>query len=121
MRILAVDPDEYYHDFLREALGARHELRLTRSHKDASLALKEFEPDAVITELLLSDRTGYDLLEDLRQAWPNKDFLTIIFTGADNLEDTSAALKLGVNRYLVKGRDTVDDLISLLLTRKNHV
>lgn len=124
MRLLIVDPDEYYQYYLQEALTPPHELWLTENGQDLKQILKEFRPEAVITELLLKDRTGYDLLADLRGEEqkvlrPDKRFLIIVFTSIDKLEDVSAALELGVNHYLVKGRDTIRDLKNLLLILKS--
>lgn len=120
MRILAIDSDEYYHYSFQETLGPDHQLCFTATGRDAHLALQEFQPDVIITELLLPDQTGYDLLQDLLNRPGTKNFLTVIFTQIDNLEDTSAALELGVNYYLVKGRDTITDLKNLLLTLQTN-
>lgn len=121
MRILAIDSDEYYHYSFQEALGPDHQLCFAATGREANLALREFQPEVIITELLLSRETGYDFLRDLFKTPGTKKFLTIIFTRIDNLEDVSAALELGVNHYLVKGRDTITDLKNLLLTAQNNV
>ena len=120
MRILAIDADEYYHRSLKEALEPHHQLRLAATVRAAKLALQEFEPEAVITELLLPDQTGYDFLESLFNRSGANNLLTIVFTRIDNLEDIAAVLALGVNHYLVKGRDRVADLNNLLLTLQTN-
>lgn len=120
MRLLIIDSDEYYHHSFREALGADHELCFAVTGRDAALALGEFQPDVIITELLLSRETGYDFLRDVFKISEVSNFLTVVFTRIDNLEDLSAALALGVNHYLVKGRDTITDLKNLLLTLQTN-
>lgn len=109
MKILLVDPDEYYHQEFREILADFAELVVAREARAARALLHE-APDLCVMELLLSDEPGYEILKELRGLLP-----VVIFSRLDHPEDIEAALALGVTGYFVKGRDSVSDVKQLLL------
>ena len=91
MRILIIEPDEYYH------------LQFTQTL-------------AELGELLLPDGSGYEFLEEARQISGNKQLPIIIFSKVAHLEDIQESLNYGITGYFVKGQDSVNDVKKLLLT-----
>lgn len=120
MRILVVEPDAYYHAPFAETIGSLGELLISRGAEEAGRLFTANPPDAVITELKLPDRSGYDFLEDIQSRARSAFLPIIIFTQVDNLDDVKQALNFGITGYFVKGRDTIRDIRELLLNLNPH-
>lgn len=120
MKILLVEPDEYYHSSFTETIGHLGEIFLSRGAlEEVKSILVEKEPDVLVMELLLPDQSGYELLETVRKWRQNRDLPIVIFSKVKNLEDIQESLNFGVSAYFVKGQDTVHDIKKLLLTFKD--
>ena len=117
MRILLVEPDEYYHAQFQRILSDLAELQIARSAEMALAMLAANPPDLLILELLLPDRPGYEVLDELRKR-VNPSLPVIIFSRIGQIEDIGAALDYGVTSFFVKGQDTINDIRKLLLTYK---
>ena len=120
MKILLVEPDEYYHSQFITHTSDLGELAITSNAGEARELIAKINPDVIVLELLLSDGPAYKLLEEMNE--DRRKFIpTIIFSKINNPEDIEAALNLGANGYFVKGRDTIHDIKKLLLTYKNDI
>lgn len=116
MRILLLEPDEYYHAKFSETLGPLGELTIATKTADVKKLLRESEADALIMELLLPDSAGYEFLQEIDDLRVARKLPVIIFSRVDHLEDMSQSLNQGVAGYFVKGRDMISDIKKLLLT-----
>lgn len=115
MRILLVEPDEYYHSQLAEGLGDLGELIFASHPRQGRLEIEKSAPDAIITELLLPSSSGYQFLEELHKSLPAHKLPVIIFSAVNHLEDIKHCLNYGITGYFVKGQNTVNDIRRLLL------
>lgn len=109
MKILIVEPDEYYHSLFQNGLADVAELIITKRAGEALDLFHQGPPDTVVTELLLEDGHAYELIPKLRP------LPVIIYTKIGYLEDVQAGLNLGVSGYFLKGQDTVNDIKKLIL------
>ncbi len=109
MRVLLLDPDEYYHQEFRRHLADVAEVLVAREAAAARALLPQV--DLCVMELLLADAPGYEVLKDMRGELP-----VVIYSRVDHPDDIEAALSFGVSGYFVKGRDTVNDVKKLLLS-----
>lgn len=121
LNILLIDPDEYFHAKFKEKFFDLGNLRICDKVQDLHEVFRDFQPNIIVTELLLTDGTAFELLEELQPQLQNQQFSVIIFTSISNLEDVLAAMESGVSHYLVKGQDTLEDLKHLILTNFSHV
>jgi phosphoserine phosphatase RsbU/P len=65
-----------------------------------SSAIKEFNPELVITDLRMPNADGIQVLQQIKQSYPSLP--VIIISGAGSLSDVVKALRLGVSDYLIK-------------------
>lgn len=115
MKILIVEPDEYYHSALLELIGPLGEVVISKDGKDLFSLIEESPPDAVVMELLLPKISGFEVLTLIRQKFPNSTIPVIVYSAVRGLEDIEAALAFGVSGYFVKGQDSMNDVKKLLL------
>lgn len=115
MKILLVEPDEYYHTQFSQHLGDLGDLIIAPTADQALESLRVATPDLLIMELLLPDRGGHELLRRIREEKRLADLPVIIFSGMEHVDDIQAVLNLGAVAYFVKGKDTLTDVKRLLL------
>lgn len=110
MKILIIEPDEYYHTQFREIVGPFADMVFTRGAEEGLNAAAAGDFDFLITELLLADGHAYDLLPKLQR------IPIIVYTRISHLEDVEACMDHGVTGYFLKGQDSINDIKRLLLT-----
>lgn len=119
MKILFIEPDEYYHPHFKQHFEDLGEVVIFKNGAAAKDFLKDAIPDALVMELLLGNLSGYDILDFLQKSGQITDLPVIIFSKLENLEDIKESLGRGVNGYFVKGKDTISDIKKLLLAYAN--
>ena len=115
MKVLLLEPDEYYQTQLLQLLGSDFEVTTARDNRAAEHLFNSTAPDLLVCELMLADGPSFELLEKLRRDRSSSTLPIIVFTQINSLPDIAAALSIGVNGYFVKGRDNLSDVKKLLL------
>ena len=118
-RILVVDDDRAVRTMLKVNL-TKHGMDVTLA-TDALLALaalRERPVDLVLTDVKMPGLTGLDLLEKLRESWP--DVQVVVMTGYGTVADAVRAMKAGAADYVIKPveRDELLVIIDRALERK---
>ncbi len=75
------------------------------THSDgqtAVVAVRDRAPDLVILDVMLPNRSGYDILQDLRSEDATKTLPILMLTARGQKKDRKLAEKLGVNRFMTK-------------------
>lgn len=100
-QILLVDDEKIarvlYHDFLT---GAGHTVTALPSVAQAKEALETTPFDLVVTDLILPEGDGMELLDYIKLSCP--DVPVLVITGLDKVEPAVRAIKSGASDYLVK-------------------
>jgi len=111
--ILVIDDDETIRHFLPRELKAEGFQVLTADCGKAGLQILEKEPaDLVLLDIRLPDLTGIQVLERIRQQWP--DQIVVMLTGEPDHETAVQAMRLGARDYLTKGRPIREELLLVL-------
>jgi DNA-binding NtrC family response regulator len=115
--ILVVDDDAIILDSLCEFLGLEgYAATGARSAAQARKALADRRFSVMLTDVNLSDGSGFDLLELVRQNYPQT--VVILITGYGTIESAVEAIKKGANDYLTK--PIVDDDLLLAVERASR-
>ncbi|MBX5480291.1 MAG: diguanylate cyclase [Myxococcaceae bacterium] len=100
-RILLIDDEKMaralYGDYL--AAGG-HEVTAVGTVAEAKDALARERFDAVVTDLLLSDGDGMEVLELVKSNFPSTE--VVVITALDKVDPAVRAIKGGASEYLVK-------------------
>lgn len=115
-RILVVDDEEGLREALAEKLRhSGHEVETAESAEEALSGLTRFEPDLIVTDLMMSGLSGLDLLEKVRETLPSMS--VVVMTGHEDMSSAVDAMKAGAFDYLVKPVKLaqVDDLVTRCL------
>lgn len=101
LRILAVDDEQMLTDLLAMALRMEGwEVRTASSGLEALQVAREFEPDALILDIMMPDLDGMSVLRRLREAG---NLVPVLFlTAKDAVGDRVAGLTAGGDDYVTK-------------------
>ena len=93
---------------MREVLSARlerwgYDVVVAETVAEARQQADEFKPDVVVSDLVLPDATGLDLLEALRAGDPRRTILLI--TSYGTIDTAVKAIKAGATNFLTKPLD----------------
>ena len=86
------------------------------THSDGETALEAVRsraPDLVILDVMLPNRSGYDILNDLRNLAETADIPVLMLTARGQKKDRELAEKLGVNRFMTKPFSNADILATV--------
>ena len=111
--ILIIDDDETIRYFLPRDLEAEGFQVLTAESGHAGLkALEREGVDLVLLDIRLPDRSGIEVLEKIREQWP--DQIVVMLTGEPDHESAVRAMRLGARDYLTKGKPIREELLLVL-------
>ncbi|WP_028568648.1 response regulator transcription factor [Salinispora tropica] len=101
VRVLVVDDESTLADLLSMALRYEGWQVRTASNGMAALsAARQFQPDAVVLDVMLPDLDGFAVLRRLREVAPTVPVLFL--TARDAVEDRVAGLTVGGDDYVTK-------------------
>jgi DNA-binding response OmpR family regulator len=101
MRILLIEDDEAVARFVQKGLREEgHNVTLCGDGVEAQMALVTESWDVVILDIMLPDRSGFEVLRRARQAGLQTPVL--VLSARDATEDRVRGLNLGADDYLVK-------------------
>ena len=99
--VLVVDDEPLILNLVKEILSQEgYQVETAGNGKEALQALQAHPFDVVLTDMMMPDMTGMELVQYLRLHHP--DTLVIVFTGYANYEDAVEAVRQGAFDYLPK-------------------
>jgi two-component system sensor histidine kinase/response regulator len=110
-QILIVEDDLAMSTGIRDVLDmAGYKVQLAENGREALRVLTRFHPDLIISDIMMPEMDGFELLEEVRRR-PNWAVIPFIFlTAKGQRTDIRAGKQLGADDYLVKSVD-LDDLL----------
>ncbi len=101
LRVLVVDDEQMLTDLLSMALRMEGwEVRAAASGFQALQAAREFDPDAVVLDVMMPDLDGMAVLQRLRHS--GNDVPVLFLTAKDGVTDRVAGLTAGGDDYVTK-------------------
>ena len=86
------------------------------THADGSTALDAIRaraPDMVILDVMLPNRSGFDILRDLRAEARTRDLPVLMLTARGQKRDRELAERYGASRFMTKPFSNADVLASV--------
>lgn len=122
-KVLIVDDDPSIRRLIHVRLEQREKLDVSHAENGVS-GLKHalsYRPDLVILDWMLPDKSGPQVLNELKKHDSTKDIPVLMLTGKNKVGDVERAFKLGANDYLTKPVDLskLGQKVSKLLEASN--
>ena len=103
MKILVVDDEEVTRDSLKEFLITEgHECRIAANGVDALEQLKDFSPDAIITDLNMPQMSGLDFVRNISSDRDRNNYSIVMVTGHITPNEEKSSTRHGVSKILEK-------------------
>jgi two-component system response regulator HydG len=104
IRVLVVDDDEPHAQAVAESLErVGYECEIATSGREALRLIEEQEYDIVLTDLLMDDVGGLDVLAKAKRELPDAE--VVILTGHSSIKAAVTAMQAGAATYLTKPLD----------------
>jgi DNA-binding NarL/FixJ family response regulator len=115
-RIFLVDDHDIVREGITHLLNRETDLKICGGAQDAESALaaiKELQPDLVISDISLGSRDGIELVREIRARYP--DVLVLMLSMFDDLTYAERAIRAGAAGYVMKRRGS-EELLSAIRT-----
>jgi len=110
-KILIVEDDTMLVEVYEKKLtGAGFEVKVCLSGASVKDEMLAWKPDLVLLDVVLPDKDGFEVLEDIKKESEIKDIPVYIFTNLSAKEDTERARELGAAGFLTKSSFTPSQL-----------
>ncbi len=117
--ILVVDDDRLFRDSITSLLQERgYSVTSSDSVLHAEQRMKEREPDVLLTDIVMKDASGIDLLEKVHREDP--DLPVILMSAFSDFDNAVKAVKKGAFDYIVKPYDDEHLLYAVEKALKHH-
>jgi two-component system, sensor histidine kinase and response regulator len=101
--VLFVDDDAFYRDLASEALQAADLAHVVVPDGEAALGYLETNHcDLVVLDLSMPGRSGFEIVEQIRNDERTADLPIIVVTGNDDEETVARAFELGATSFMAK-------------------
>ena len=131
IKILSIEDDEFMRIFLKDVFWIHgmkgddnFEFSIVNDFKKAREVLGDpaNRPDVILLDLMMADKeggivdreAGFHFLEEIKSNKDTKNIKAIIFSGFSDKEIKDKALKLGAEKFLVKGEYLPTELINAI-------
>lgn len=113
-RILVIDDNEMNLAMVQRILewAGYSSVSLLKNPLEALVRIREFRPDLIILDLHMPEKSGYEVLEEIKEDSPSNLFIPILVFTADNTKAArDKALSLGASDFLTKPGDSTEILL----------
>jgi two-component system, OmpR family, alkaline phosphatase synthesis response regulator PhoP len=114
-KILVVEDDPILQKTLSEVL--EREGFEVFSAGDGELAIrlaKEKLPDLILLDIIVPKKSGFEVLEAVKEDEKTKEAKVIMLTNLEGSADISRALDLGASSYVVKADSELDYIVAMV-------
>jgi len=111
-KIVIVEDDEFLRSLTSKRLESEgYEVAVAVDGEDAVKVIPKENPDLIFLDLLLPNKNGFEVLEEIRKDDKTKDTPVVVFSNLGQKEDIEKVKKFGVTEFLVKANFTLDDVV----------
>lgn len=100
--ILVVDDDTDIVNYLKELLSAEYNVLTSFDADTAYTLMKEKAPDVIISDVVMPDKTGYDLCRKIKENIQLSHIPVILLTAMATVDDQVRGLDSGADAYVTK-------------------
>ena len=100
--VLVVEDEPDVLRYISGFLSEKHRVVLVREGSQTEALVEEFQPDLLLLDWMLPDRSGLSICHDLRQDPKHSDRKIVILTARVDEESKMEALKAGADDFLLK-------------------
>ncbi|MCX7616031.1 MAG: response regulator [Patescibacteria group bacterium] len=120
-KILLVEDDPFLSSLLKNRFS-REGIEVIHA-KDGQEAISFLQtstkPDLILLDLILPKKSGFEVMEEIRQDPQLNSATIIIISNLGQPEDVAKGQELGAIEYFIKAKTSIDDLVANILSFLN--
>ena len=121
MKILIIEDERILVNVLEEKFTKEgFEVKAAYSAEEAETILKKFRPDIILLDLLLPQKSGFDMLKELKSNPETKSISVIIVSNLGEAENLKKGLAMGADDYLIKAQHPLKEIIEKVKRTLRH-
>lgn len=111
-RILIAEDDKAYANIYRvKLINEGFNVTICLTGADAIKKIGEIAPHLIILDLIMPEKDGFDVLEELQKRPQLKKIPIIVFSNLSQDEDIVRAKNMGVSDYFVKANLSIHEMV----------
>lgn len=111
-KILLVEDDPFLSSLLRNRLQKEGlDIVVVKDGEEALDVLKKGQFSLVLLDIILPKKSGFEVMEDIRQNPAMEQVPVIIISNLGQPEDVTRGQQLGAIDYFIKAKTSIDDLV----------
>src|ERR1039458_4000505 len=112
LKLLLVEDDNNLREIYEARMQAEgYSIVTAKDGEEALVVAKAERPDLIISDIMMTKISGFEMLDILRNTENLKNVPVIMLTALGQNDDQQRADKLGADRYLVKSQVTLEDIV----------
>ncbi|MEO1022967.1 MAG: ATP-binding protein [Bacteroidota bacterium] len=101
-KVLLVEDNEDFRIYLRSVIASEYDIMVATNGKEGLDALDTFKPDIIVSDIMMPEMNGYDMMRAIRNLETYKNIPFIFLSAKDSAADIETGLNLGADIYLSK-------------------
>ncbi|MCX6796031.1 MAG: response regulator [Candidatus Falkowbacteria bacterium] len=111
-KVLIAEDDKFLSKVLSDKFTRKNYLAIVASDGvEAINKIKTEAPDIVLLDLIMPNKSGFEILEEVKTDDRYKDIPIIILSNLGQKTDVERGKKLGVADYLIKSNTPINDIV----------
>lgn len=112
MKILIVEDETTLSGVLSDKFEKEgHKTKIVDTGTEVLAVAQEFKPDLILLDLLLPEKSGLEVLKELKETEELKGIPVVVASNLDDDENIKKALKLGAVDYFVKSQHPINEIV----------
>jgi len=122
-KVLIVEDNEDFRMYLYSVIGRRYNVQVAPNGKLGLDVLENFHPDIIISDIMMPEMNGYEMMKSIRSKIAFKHVPFIFLSAKDSNNEIETGLNMGADIYLTKPVQNKLLLaqIKVLLRRENKL
>lgn len=100
--ILLVDDNEDFRGYLHSLIAPFYNVKVATNGKEGIACLEDFRPDIILSDIMMPEMDGYEMMRAIRAMQPYKHIPFIFLSAKDSDVDIETGLNSGADIYLTK-------------------
>lgn len=111
-KILILEDEEIILDLLsKKLLQEGYEVKTARNGKEGMLMMEKEIPDLVLTDVIMPEKNGFDVISEMKQSEALKNVPIIIISNSGQPVEIDKAKALGVSDWVIKTEFDPNEII----------
>jgi len=112
-KILIIEDDQFLREFLFKKLSEENfEVLAAKEGKEGVELAKKEKPDLILLDLILPEKNGYEVLEDLKKNPLISEIPVLVLSNLGQKEEIEEAFRKGAKDYLIKAYFSLEEIVS---------